>query len=103
MRYLKRSDSIQLTSFDLDHIFTCLAYGHTKNEVKDNFIFEAELYLKGIGDVFSKKVKIPMHRKYKRFNTLYKSFNGLCEYMLKNKYNKQIIPFNGVDIELENN
>jgi len=99
MRYLKRSNKLYLDSYDLDHIFSSIKYQNaTKEEVFDNFSFELMSVSNYPRDYLKKEIKIPKHKKYELTPFEFENFDELCNFMIKYRNNKHIIPYYGEDL-----
>jgi len=99
MKFLKRSNKLYLSSYDLDHIFSALKYQKaTKKEILENFKFEL-IDIKGLSkNLIEGNIKIPKHRKYELIFNEFDNFNHLYNFMEKHRNDKFIIPYYGDDI-----
>lgn len=101
--FLKRSNTIKISSKNLNNIFYSLKKENQKNddlflEIQEIFLFE--LNIKNINEeiFLSSKIIIPMHKKYPRFDNKFDNFKHLYLFMLNNKKDEKIIPFLGEDV-----
>jgi len=95
MRVQKRSNVIKMSSKDIDNVFTGIKFNKTKEDIKENFLFELNSEDK---ELLLLSIVIPAHKKYRRAIVDYESFNDLFEYISKNKDNGLILPFYGEDL-----
>lgn len=93
---LKRSDRIRLTCSNLNDIFTGLKHNKGKKDCIENFLFIIDSDI----DFLEKEIIIPKHNKYIRFKNSFENFNKLFNFMEENKFDNEIIPFNGEDLTL---
>jgi len=102
-RYSKRGDYISLNSEDLNLIFFDLTKTNPDvyNKIVDTYLFfiTEDSTMKNLSDteILNKKIFIPNHLKYLRFNNEFDNFKDLYNYMNKNKNDSNIIPFLGED------
>jgi len=91
MRYLKRSNRIELTIKDINEIFFGITKGQNNKMIIEVFEYMAEEF--GIEDCIDKGIVIPKNKYNGRIPKEYEEFNSLLQVMRSNVGKKGFFPY----------